>query len=451
MPANYVLLERVTLTATTASIVFDNIPQTGYTDLKVVFSARTAVAGNTDVITLSVNGSNANLTGRYVFYNGNTGFALNSGTAISGQEGGFISGNTSLANTFSNCEIYFPNYTSTTAAKPFLVESTQENTAIGTNSMYMGLFANQWSPGTQASINSLTFAPGSSFLAGTTFSIYGIAALGTTPEILPKATGGDIVVSDGTYWYHAFLGSSIFTPSQPLSCDVLVVAGGGGAGPDASSGQGAGGGAGGIFYATSQTVTSAPVTITVGAGGAGKSANSGLRGDSGGNSVFGALTAAIGGGGGGPGQSNLGGASGGSGGGGGGGSTSSGAGGSSTQTSTGGTGYGNAGGSGVSNAAGGGGGSGAAGGNGSGSTGGTGGIGLNTWSSWASATGTGDSGYFASGGNGWATAASRPLGGGGPTSAVVATASGYANTGGGGGGFVGNGGSGIIIVRYSVA
>ena len=40
MPENYVLLERTELNAAAASVTFANIPQTGYTDLKIVVSAR---------------------------------------------------------------------------------------------------------------------------------------------------------------------------------------------------------------------------------------------------------------------------------------------------------------------------------------------------------------------------------------------------------------------------
>jgi len=39
MPNNYVLLDRIELNADAASVTFDNIPQSGYTDLKLVVSA----------------------------------------------------------------------------------------------------------------------------------------------------------------------------------------------------------------------------------------------------------------------------------------------------------------------------------------------------------------------------------------------------------------------------
>ena len=94
----------------------------------------------------------------------------------------------------------------------------------------------------------------------------------------------------------------------------------------------------------------------------------------------------------------------------------------------------------------------------------TGGIGLNTYSSYASATSTGDSGYYAGGGGGSnfsSTAVSAGGLGGGGNGAYFSPgnngSNALANTGGGGGGMVKasgsgsyNGGSGIIIVRYAV-
>jgi hypothetical protein len=56
MAENYVLLETIELTTSAASITFDNIPQTGYTDLKIVASARTNRALEVDSAVLRFNG-----------------------------------------------------------------------------------------------------------------------------------------------------------------------------------------------------------------------------------------------------------------------------------------------------------------------------------------------------------------------------------------------------------
>jgi hypothetical protein len=44
MPNNMILLETIALTQSAASVTFDNLPTSGYTDLKIVISARTEAA-----------------------------------------------------------------------------------------------------------------------------------------------------------------------------------------------------------------------------------------------------------------------------------------------------------------------------------------------------------------------------------------------------------------------
>jgi hypothetical protein len=293
-----------------------------------------------------------------------------------------------------------------------------------------------------------------------TFYLYGVAKLGTTPAISPYATGGDTIMTDGTYWYHAFLSSGTFTPAKAITCDYLVVAGGGGGGKGLNAGgAGAGGlrstvtatGGGGSLETPLSLGTSA-YTVTVGAGGAG-GVNNGDVGFKGSNSVFSTITSTGGGFGGAPdyGTGYKDGGPGGSGGGGGLYNTLGGA------ASPSGQGY--AGGASVQDAggvqAGGGGGAGAIGttGRGTGPVLGTGGAGVQI-TAFATPTSTGVSGYYAGGGGGGANAGVAAGGaGGGATAGTSATA----NTGGGGGGagnangnVAGVGGSGIVIVRYAV-
>jgi hypothetical protein len=175
MANTYTLIQATTVgSGGQSSISFNSIPQT-YTDLKLVYSLRTSVAGNTDAIALTINGSTSNLSGKFMFFNGFTGGTFNASSAVSGQEGGFINGNTSTTGAFSNVELYFPEYTSSTTPKTFTVDSTQEKAATGTNSMYMGLFGNMWNPGTQAGITSIVLTPGASLLQHSTAYLYGIS------------------------------------------------------------------------------------------------------------------------------------------------------------------------------------------------------------------------------------------------------------------------------------
>lgn len=443
---NYVLLETITVGAAGASsVTFNNIPQTGYTDLVIKMSARGS--SNVDVINATFNGSTSSFSNRYVQGDGSAA-ASGSSTRFVGQ----VTGSSTTANTFANSEIYIPNYTSS-ANKSVSVDTVTEQN--GTTA-YTNLSATLWS--VTSAITSITLTPGSgNFVQYSTFSLYGLAAVGTTPTIAPYAAGGDIIQTDGTYWYHAFLSSGTFTPAKGLSCNVLVVAGGGGGSGGNGYGGGAGGGAGGLLAFTSQSLSATGYTVTVGAGGAGTTGDG--AGTTGNDSQFGALTLVKGGGGGG--GKDLAGLTGGSGGGGGTGRKS---GGSAT------SGQGYAGGSSSFVAGGGGGGAGAIGSNGtfngSSGSGGNGGAGLNTYSSWLTATGLGVSGYIAGGGAGGSYDASSGTGGsggggnGGDGSSGTAGSNGSANTGGGAGGggttagnatFAGgSGGSGIVIVRYAI-
>jgi hypothetical protein len=455
MPANYVLLEKIVVGAAGASsITFNSIPQTGYTDLIVKGTIREAstVSG---VTLCKINSSTTGYTIKQLYGTG-TASASDSNyiTAAGFGPDGTSNPSNATANVFTNAEWYFPNYTSANN-KSISIDGVNENNATGVN-MALGaaILSNT------AAITSLTFAPYSGTYAQyTSFYLYGVAKLGTTPAIVPYATGGDTIMTDGTYWYHAFKASGTFTPAKGLSCDVLVVAGGGGGGGGVmtNGNGGGGGGAGGLYYSTGNSVSSAQ-TVTIGAGGAGGNTSTGI-GANGVNSVFGSLTAAVGGGGGGAETALNNGFNGrGSNGGSGGGNSEN------RSVATGTSGQGNNGGNNTAGASGGGGGAGAVGGNNDGSTPGPGGAGVNTYSAWLSATGLGVSGFIAGGGGGGkynagAGGAGGSGGGGtGGTGGQDDDTAGTANTGGGGGGSSNQaaaragsaGGSGLVIVRYVV-
>jgi hypothetical protein len=450
MPANYVLLEKITVGAAGASsVTFSSIPQTGYTDLKVVYSFRGSVSGANDV-RVTFNGSTTSYISRILFGNGSTAATITDTNTFASYAG--IQNNSSTtASTFSSGEIYVPNYTVSGVNKSFLAEAVSENNAT---TAVTELGANRWT-GTDA-ITSVTLSnPSGDFVQGSTAYLYGVAKLGTTPVIVPYATGGDTIMTDGTYWYHTFISSGTFTPAKGLSVDCLVVAGGGGGGYN----RGGGGGAGGFRTGSGLSVaTSTNYTITVGAGGAG--ATSAVVGSNGSNSVFSTITSTGGGGAGGNSSGNS--ASGGSGGGAANGVAAGSGNTPSTSPSQGNNGGAMAGGG--FTAAGGGGAS-AVGTNGASintgnTTEGSGGAGTASSLSGSSVTYAGGGGggsvvtdptsYFAAGGSGGG-------GRGGSRDSDNAVA-GTANTGGGGGGgasgsvaYVGRaGGSGIVIVRYAV-
>ena len=444
MPANYVLLERIELNASAASVTFSNIPQTGYTDLKVVASTRdTNATANNGLFAITLNGSTTFTSAKNLSGNG---ASAGSGTGDIFVGGGDTAGNT--ANTFSNVEVYFPNYTSTSQKS---ISADAVNEQNGTTA-YMALTAQLFNLTT--AITSISIAGRSGFDTNSTFSLYGLAALGTTPAIAPKASGGSIY-TDGTYWYHAFRANGTFTPQTGLSCEALVIAGGGAGGYNG----GGGGGAGGLRSLSSQSFASGvSYTCTIGAGGSPNNSN-GTVGGSGITSTitgsgFSTISASGGGGGG---AQSVNGVTGGSGGAGGKNGAAGAAGNSGSYSPVEGYAGGNSNG-GVG--AGGGGGAGAAGSLGT-SNGGAGGTGNTSLSTWLTTTVAGVSGSIAGGGGGGSdnTGGSATGGGGagGSTNANGTAATINTGGGGGGGGTGGSagsgaaGGSGLVIIRYLAA
>jgi hypothetical protein len=279
----------------------------------------------------------------------------------------------------------------------------------------------------------------------------------------------------GDFKYHKFTGPGSFVVTDAgvaagsNKLTYLVVAGGG-AGGNRRAG---GGGGGGLRIVSCETAAVQTYPVTVGAGGTANSPQP-IGGDtpvggSGANSVFSSTTSAGGGGGGGADQN---GANGGSGGGGGSkhpsGTTTGGSGNtppvSPAQGNDGGDGFGtNAGG--FHGAGAGGGGSNAAAANATAPVGGAGGAGTDVTPNFPAPLGGSPAGNYAGGGGGGYQSSTSPGSGGsggagggtagsacGGTPPTAATA----NTGGGSGGVgspapsaaYGNGGSGIVIVKY---
>jgi hypothetical protein len=453
MPNNYILLETITLTQDATSFTFDNLPTSGYTDLKVVISGRSTRSNTTDTLFMKIN-NNSGVTNshRRIYAFASTVGSDNFTTTTNGMEIGGITANTATANTYGSQEIYIPNYRSS-SQKSVSYDGVSENNSSSGN--FLVLEAGLWQD--TGAITSLVFrCDVGNLMAGSTFSLYGIAAYGTTPAFAPKATGGNIVANDGTYWYHAFTSSGYFVPQVGLTCDVLTIAGGGGGGSG-------GAGAGGVVYNSATALTfGTNYSVAVGAGGVG-GINNTSQATNGANSSFTggslSLTAAVGGGKGGTGNRPAINYDGGSGGG------------SNRQTDAAGvatSGQGSNGGLGFTDNAsfdtgGGGGGFSVAGTAASFSSSGAGGNGTSSYSSWGVATLTGQnvSGtyWYAGGGSGGSNLSKGVFSGGnggggaGVNGSSATGAAGLANTGGGGGGSNtgGAGGSGIVLIRYPIA
>ena len=338
------------------------------------------------------------------------------------------------------------NVTATSVGNGWYRCSVTRDTTLGSSSQYAGVRL-ATGDGTQSYTGQ-----------GTSYGVYlwgSQVELGSTagPYVYTNGVASPVPTSLGGYRTHTYTttGTSGFTPAHSGLVEVLVVAGGG------QGGNITGGGAGGLIYNTAYPVISGKqYAVTVGAGGSTSPGSN--AGQNGSNSVFGLLTA-IGGGGGAGSGSGYSGFAGGSGGGGGGDNGTNGSAGGAVLT------QGNPGGTSLTTGTNFGGGGG----------GGAGGPGNNAFTT--NVAGYGGSGrlidisgtptWYAAGGGGGAYIISSTgtrglggsgIGGNGGQNGTNAT-SGTANTGSGGGGnglnssgnlqgSPGNGGSGIVIVRY---
>jgi hypothetical protein len=428
--STYVPLSSVTLSTAQSQVTFSNIPQI-YTDLVLV--CNTGATTGAPEIYVQVNGDTGTNYSYTILYGTGTAAGSTRVSSYTSMRIAYYSpATTTLGQQVSITN--FQNYTNSTTYKTVLTRSSGATNGVDA---IVGLWRNT------AAISAITIAPsGSTFLAGSTFSLYGIGATQL------KATGGDVITTDGTYWYHTFNSSGIFTPQQSLTADYLVIAGGGGGGGyNNAGGGGAGGyrttvgtsGGGGSAESALSLTALTPYTVTIGGGGTGGTTVNGTNGS---NSVFSTITSVGGGGGG---SNDIGNANGSVGGSGGGGQffNGSGAAGTANQGYAGGSGEGN-----IAPGYRGGGGGGAS----SVGTNDNGGAGLTSSISGVSVARGGG------GGPGSDNAAKAGgLGGGGWGNRAAGVASlptpGYPNTGGGGGGggSVGAaGGKGVVIVRYAV-
>lgn len=444
--STYTPIASITLSSAQSSVTFSGIPQT-YTDLVLVINGYD-VDGN-GYLTMQFNSdTGSNYSRTTLSGNGSTTSSIrNSNSTVLYPTIGSSSTN------IGGDIIQIQNYSNSNTYKTLLFRGSQTGSATIAQ---VGLWRST------SAITSIKLSAASGNIAsGSTFNLYGVANASITNTA--KATGGDTITTDGTYWYHTFRSSGTFTPTQALSnVDFLVIAGGGGGGYDASGGGGAGGYRNSVTGETSGrgssaesklSLTAQAYTVTVGAGGAAGTNTNGSFGSNGNNSVFDTITSI--GGGRGSVISQGAGASGGAGGGAGagtGGGTNAGGAGTANQGYDGGS----AEKVGGAWAAGGGGGAGSAGGNATNGVSGVGGNGLSSSITGTAVTRAGGGG----GGNGSSSGGAGGSGGGGAGSGPFPAGSatdGTANTGSGGGGMGnanqpgkgGNGGSGIVIIRYA--
>ena len=171
MANTYQLIEAKTLTATAASVTFTAIPQT-YTDLILKISARSTSTAGLDIyanLKIQFNSdTDNNYNGILLFANlGSPGSG--SYTSQSGNLFSYANGNVTTASTFSNMEIYIPNYTGSNQ-KGYSVDGVVENKASNGSVEFA---AEQWT-GTSAITTIDVVSLYGLYTADSNFYLYGI-------------------------------------------------------------------------------------------------------------------------------------------------------------------------------------------------------------------------------------------------------------------------------------
>ena len=171
MANTYTLISSVTVGSATGSITFSSIPAT-YTDLLVKVSARFSAASVNKALLMKFNSDASTSNYKNINLKGNGSSA--SGGSDEGYAGGYIAelnADSSTSNTFSNVEIYIPNYLSSNY-KSFSVDSVMENNST---TAYTTLAANLWNSTSAITSIILSEHTSSNFMQYSTAYLYGIS------------------------------------------------------------------------------------------------------------------------------------------------------------------------------------------------------------------------------------------------------------------------------------
>jgi hypothetical protein len=160
-----------------SNIVFNNIPQ-NYTDLEILVSSRSQDTGTGSYILSGINGSSSAIYGVTNIYQS----IIDYGTSIIGSRGasGTYFGVARLAcnsssggfgaNTFSTIKYYFPEYSGSTY-KAISCEVSAPNQTTSSYSTALNAFS--WL--SNAPMTSINFSAPANYVAGSTFTLYGIS------------------------------------------------------------------------------------------------------------------------------------------------------------------------------------------------------------------------------------------------------------------------------------
>jgi hypothetical protein len=175
MANTFVKIATVSLGSAAASIDFTSIPST-YTDLCLKISGRSDYSGTRAAVYITFNsntGSNYS-SRRLIGYDSNLTLSDSSsaGAPTANATLGAIVGSTATASTFSNNELYMPNYAGSTN-KSFSHDFTVENNS--SSAWQVGLSAALWDQTSAITSISLSLQAASNFVTNSTATLYGIS------------------------------------------------------------------------------------------------------------------------------------------------------------------------------------------------------------------------------------------------------------------------------------
>lgn len=174
MTDTYRALATVTLASPASTVTFSSIP-TSYRDLVLVANARSTRANTADFLALRVNGdSGTNYTFVLAAASSEGGTSSSFPAAANYMQGLDVHAANNTANVFTHTTFDFIDYSVTDKHKTALVKQN----AVGVVGLVTTMFANRWA--STAAINSISlslpYTGPSSFTAGSTFDLYGIAS-----------------------------------------------------------------------------------------------------------------------------------------------------------------------------------------------------------------------------------------------------------------------------------
>ena len=162
--ATYELIEEKNLGTSTASITFSSIPNT-YKDLLLKFSIRQTASFPFSTVQLSFNGSTSSFS---VIYLEGDGATISAGSSPA-RYVQYANAATSTSNTFSNGELYIPNYAGSNYKNHSIDAVSEQSSATAYDDLVVGLWSDT------SAITSITFAPASgNFAQYSSFYLYGI-------------------------------------------------------------------------------------------------------------------------------------------------------------------------------------------------------------------------------------------------------------------------------------